>query len=162
MTPPRRRPRPGPSRPGSTLVEIMIVALLVGIFAAMAIPSYRRSVEQARVDMAAANLRAIWAAERLHRLQSGQYAADPREMPSLSTGGHEIAIVGASSPVSFRMYGDRSYTYRILIGYDGSFSAEATRAPGAAFGGALTIDESGYVGGQVADSGGRAVRPGYQ
>ena len=44
--------------------------------AAFAVPSYRRAIEQSRIDIAGANLRAIWAAERLYWLQNQTYTTD--------------------------------------------------------------------------------------
>ena len=65
-----------PRRQGSTLLELSIVVTMTGILSAMAIPSFQRSIEQARVDQAAATLRTIWAAERFYKLDHTAYADD--------------------------------------------------------------------------------------
>jgi type II secretory pathway pseudopilin PulG len=57
-----------------SLVEIMVVFTIIGILTAMAAPTYQRAVQQSKADIAAANLRAIWAAERLYWLEYQEYA----------------------------------------------------------------------------------------
>ncbi|MEW4568904.1 prepilin-type N-terminal cleavage/methylation domain-containing protein [Tautonia sp. JC769] len=153
---------PRPSRSGSTLVELMIVALLIGIFASMAIPSYRSSVEQARVDMAAANLRTLWAAERFFFLNERYYTTDTDDLIAYGVF-KSSEISGASPGGPFLMYSDPSFTYRIVLQpNNGDFRATATRSAGSAFHGVLTIDAAGVVTGEINDTHGRAVRPGFR
>ena len=51
----------------------MVVLTVIAIMAAMCIPTFQRAIEQSRADVAAANLRAIWAAERLYWLEYHAY-----------------------------------------------------------------------------------------
>ena len=73
----RRSPhrRPLAARRGFTLTELMVVTTLIGVMAAMSVPSFQRAVQQSRVDIAVANLRAIWAAERLYWLENHTYTS---------------------------------------------------------------------------------------
>ena len=152
---------PRPSRSGSTLVELMIVALLIGIFASMAIPSYRSSVEQARVDMAAANLRTLWAAQRFLYLNERSYTTDTDDLIAYGVFKHsEISSTSAGGP--FLMYNDPSFIYRIVLQPNGEFQATATRSAGTVFHGVLTIDAAGVVTGVVTDTHGREIRPGFR
>ena len=162
MTPiPSRSSRPGPGRSGSTLVEVMIVTLLVGVFAAMAIPSYRTSVEQARTDLAAANLRTLWAAERLYYLEQRTATADPADLIALGVlQSGEIQSLGVSG--TFTMYNDPTFIYQLDSNNDGYFDAIAVRSSGSAFSGTLGIDATGSISGEVIDNYGRVVRPGFR
>ncbi|QDV39672.1 type IV pilin protein [Tautonia plasticadhaerens] len=158
---PGRRDGPGAGRPGTTLVEVMIVALLIGVFAAMAIPSYRTSVEQARADLAAANLRTLWAAERLYYLENRASTSDPDHLVALGVlQAGEIQVLGGGK--TFTMYNDPAYVYEIDSNNDGTFDAVAARASGTSFSGILAIDAAGVVTGEVVDTGGRVVRPGFR
>ncbi len=60
-------------RSGFSLLEMMVVLLVVGILVAIAAPSYQRAMDQSRTDIAAANLRAIWAAQRIYWLEYQVY-----------------------------------------------------------------------------------------
>ena len=160
MTAPSSR-RPRSSRTGSTLVELMIVTLLIGLFAAMAIPSYRSSVEQARTDMAAANLRTLWAAQRFFYLNERSYTSDTDDL--IAYGVFKRSEISSATPGGpFLMYNDPSFTYRIELQPNGDFQATATRSAGIAFSGVLTIDAAGVVTGEVIDTDGRVVRPGFR
>ena len=63
--------RPPPS--GFTLMELMVAVAIMGVLIGMSAPYFGRSLEQARADFAVANLRAIWAAERLYWLENHAY-----------------------------------------------------------------------------------------
>ena len=68
---------------GFSLVEVMVVLTILGILIAMAVPRYTRAIEQSRADIAAANLRAIWSAERLYWLENRVYTADLNRLQTL-------------------------------------------------------------------------------
>jgi prepilin-type N-terminal cleavage/methylation domain-containing protein len=73
---------------GFTLVELMIVLTVIGIMATMCVPTFQRAIEQSKIDIAAANLRAIWAAERLYWLEYHSYTLDsdpPTHLETLNT-----------------------------------------------------------------------------
>ena len=68
-------PKYGGTR-GYTLVEMMIVLVVMSVMISLALPRFSRSLESARADVAGANLRAIWTAERIYWLDNRTYTAN--------------------------------------------------------------------------------------
>lgn len=138
------------SRHGFTLVELMVVVTTIGILIAMAAPSFRRSVEQSHADIAVANLRAIWTAERLYWLENREFTStlDDLEDDDLI----DTAIDAATSP----------YTYQITAADDDTFTATAARAGSTVWSGTFTIDQEGYVEGDISASGERSIGASFQ
>ena len=61
---------------GYTLVEMMIVLVVMGVMISFGIPQFSRALEQSRADVAGANLRAIWTAERIYWLDNRTYTTN--------------------------------------------------------------------------------------
>lgn len=138
--------RPG----GFSLVEVMVVLTVIGILVAMAAPSFHRSIEQSRADIAAANLRAVWAAQRLYWLDQRTFAAD------IAT----LSALGILEPEATLSLGGFSYTIRSATAT--AFVAAASRASGGAWTGELTIDETGEVTGVLQRIGQPDITVGFQ
>lgn len=56
-----------------TLVELLIVIVIIGILATLALPNFRRSREEVLGREAQASLKLIAAAERIYRMEYGTY-----------------------------------------------------------------------------------------
>lgn len=60
---------------GFTLVELLIVLVIVGIFALIAMPQYQKTTESSYADQAVSVLQIIGTTNRLYYLDKGSYAA---------------------------------------------------------------------------------------
>jgi prepilin-type N-terminal cleavage/methylation domain-containing protein len=150
---PARPDRPQDHRPrGYTLLEVMVVLTLMGVLFSLSAPSFRRAIEQAKADIAGANLRAIWAAQRLYWLDNRTYA------PDLATLGN----AGLLDPTLVAPASGAAYTYAIDSAGASTFGASAARTGDAGWTGTLSIDQTGAVTGSVQGEGQAAISPGYQ
>jgi len=106
---------------GFTLTEMMVVLLIVSIVATMCVPTFQRAVEQSRADIAAANLRAIWAAERVYWLEYHAYTSDSGTNAQLQ----QLQQLGVLDPaIGSATSGGYSYS---INGTGTGFTATATR-----------------------------------
>jgi prepilin-type N-terminal cleavage/methylation domain-containing protein len=136
-------------RNGYSLVEIMVVMTIIGVLTVISVPSYQRAVEGAKADAAAANLRAVWSAERLYWLDYHAYTSDLTKLRDLGLVDPEI-IVAATG-----------YTYTVRSAGSDTFRAAATCATNTLSTGEFTIDETGLIAGTVRTYGGAAFVSGY-
>ncbi len=157
LGPCRRRPvhsppqRAGAHRAprGMTLVEVLTVAVLLGILFAMAAPSFVDMVEQAHADIAGANLQAIWGAERFYWLENRTYTTNLAAVEA--QGILDPSIVAGTS----------RYSFSIASADDASFSAMATRIGSGLWSGSFHIHEDGIVWGVVQAPGHSNITPGF-
>jgi prepilin-type N-terminal cleavage/methylation domain-containing protein len=125
------------TRGAFSLVEVMVVLTVIGVMIAISAPSFKTSIEQSRADIATANLRAIWSAERVYWLEGHVYA----DKDQLQTAKLLDPIVLDSLINSTSIGG---YTYTLTPASDhSSFTAMATRSGGT--GNYLTIDSNGTI-----------------
>ena len=134
---------------GLSLMELMLVLTIMGILVSMSAPSFHRTMEQSRADIAAANLRAIWTAERLYWLEYRTYSDGLSELESL--GLLDPTIVSAAG----------RYAYEIQSADTSTFTAAAIRSGSGRWSGQLSIDETGNVQGYIAATGQPNIEPGF-
>jgi len=130
---------------GFTLVEVMIVLIVICAMIAMSAPSFRRTVEQSRADIAAANLRAVWSAERVYWLEKHEYASaaqlttakllDPEVLAALNNsttmGGYLYTLTLATDLRTFTAQAERTAGSSVFaIDQDGTMTTSGTYTPG--------------------------------
>jgi type IV pilus assembly protein PilA len=93
------------------LIELMIVLVIIGILAAVAIPNFIRFQARARQSEAKANLKAAFSAEKAYYQETTQY-------------GSLIAVIGFSP--------ERNNRYAYYLGAAGSLQDRSTTVPVAA------------------------------
>jgi prepilin-type N-terminal cleavage/methylation domain-containing protein len=123
---------------GFTLTELMVTLTIIGVLAAMSVPSFQRAVVQSRADAAAANLRAVWAAQRLYWLEYQVYAS----LPTLKG----LGLLDPTFDDS-----DAAYVYGPVTSDDGfvnHFQVTATPRDGT-WAGQYRIAETGTIDGEV-------------
>ena len=136
-----------------TLVEVMVVLIVVAVLTAFCVPSFQRALEQSRANVATANLRAIWAAQRLHWLEHRTYAGNLGDLQAMKL----LDLESTSS--------SRRYDYYIDTGQpptDETFTAVADRINSDFWSGQLKINETGAITGSVTAGDGTVISPGFQ
>jgi prepilin-type N-terminal cleavage/methylation domain-containing protein len=147
--PRRRRQALRACRRGVSLMEVMVVLTVMCILLSLAAPSFRRSMEQSRADIAGANLRAIWTAQRVYWLEYHTYTND---LTALETAGLlDPTIVAAADP----------YVYQIQSADTESFTVKATRSGSERWAGHFQMDEAGEIWGDIDASGQPSITPGF-
>jgi prepilin-type N-terminal cleavage/methylation domain-containing protein len=64
-------------RQGFTLVEIIVVVIIIGVLASVAMPSYSIQIEKTRAAEGVQSLTALLAAQKRYQLENGAYEAGP-------------------------------------------------------------------------------------
>jgi prepilin-type N-terminal cleavage/methylation domain-containing protein len=127
-------------RTGFSLVELVVVVAIIGVLVAISAPQYQRAIEQSRANIAVANLRAIWAAQRLYWLEYQVYA----EKSTL-----ESQTCGLLDP---NIDLDRTYNYNITSDDHFADHFQAVASPkneNGAWAGQYTITKTGEIEGEV-------------
>jgi prepilin-type N-terminal cleavage/methylation domain-containing protein len=137
-------------RRGNSLIEMIVTLLVLGVLLSMGIPQFAQSLEQSRANVAGANLRAIWSAQRLYWLENRTYSPDLNTL--LTANFIDPSLTTATAP----------YTYAVSNSSSSSFTATATRAGSSTWSGSYTIIQDGTFSGTVQSSSGVSIVPGFQ
>ena len=138
-------------RRGFTLVEVMVVLAVIAVMLTLAIPSFNRAVEQSQANIAAANLRAIWAAEQWWWLDSTPNTYT--DLNTLASNGLIDRQIIASTSV---------YVYTLPAPGSTTFIAYATRTGSPTWTGMYQVDQTGDITGQISASNQNPIKPGFQ
>lgn len=86
------------SNSGFTLFELLVAMLIVGILAAIALPSFANQIARSRETKAKVQLSSITRAQQAYRLESPTFAESPERLGLLSSDGdYNYIITEASS-----------------------------------------------------------------
>ena len=133
------------SKRGITLIELLIVIVIVGILAAIAIPAYTNYLQRARRVDAKTALEQVRAAQEMWRAEKGCYARDGVDCQGNALAGTaEVKLqntMGAPAPNPARV-GDYSWLFTTKTAT--LFTAQATPQTGRQAGdGWLGINQDG-------------------
>lgn len=123
-------------------MEVFVTLVMLSVLLALGVPRFTLALEQARANVAGANLRSIWSAERLYWLQNRSYATD---LPALQAANLiDPSLATTTAP----------YVYGVSVSSDGStFTATATRSGTTSWSGEYTIAADGSFSGSVEQAG---------
>ncbi len=110
---------------GFALIELLVVVLIIGILAAVALPQYEKAVEKSRAAEALTLVRAIAGAEDVYYMANGNYATDLRDLDLSFPGVSDTAYSGYS--ISTQNFDCRGYM--TPSDTTGTFKASCRRKP---------------------------------
>ncbi len=126
-------------RKAITLIELVIVLIIVGLLATLAVPMLTKTVETSRAKVALSALEQIRSGERIYR--TGQNFFYP-----YNDSVDDIAQINADLRVFLDERTSRDWDYSVS-GSAASFSATAKRTSGKNEDETITIDQDGNIGG---------------
>jgi len=120
-------------RKGFTLIEVLIVVIILGILATIALPQFNKVVERARTSEAITNIGAIRTALAIYYIQYSTYwACDSLDTAALISGSLDAEVTAGL------------WTYNIDSAGDDDYTVISTRvAPGPYTGNTIMQEEDG-------------------
>ena len=110
------------NRKGFTLIELMIVVVIIGLLAALAIPRFAKAAKKAKIAEAKLILNNIFKCDQLYYEEHGEYYGEALDIGSIGL-----------SVISFdKVMGESRFVYSIVVSSPPTYVAEA-----------LVIDEGG-------------------
>jgi type IV pilus assembly protein PilE len=129
------------SNKGITLIELLVVIVIVGILAAIAIPSYTGYMQRARRADAKVALEQLRAGQEMWRAEKGCYAQDGVNcLGAAYPGTAEVKLQTTMGAPATRV---GYYDWNFSVKTENAFTARAVPYGSQASDGTLTIDHNG-------------------
>ena len=137
-----------------TLLEMMVSVIVLSVLISFSVPRFRKAFEQARVDLATANLQAIWTAQRLYKVQNGAFAQNIS--PELDDYLDPAFVANLNNAKASFLYYISTGTYTPT-----TFDAQAVRNPNLTsfWYGYVDLDQAGMLVGGIRNADGDLVTP---
>jgi len=119
-------------RPGFTLVELIVVVIVIGILATLAVPQYLKATERAKIAKAKNALGLIAQGQKLYRADNDGYIS-----------GADDATLGSYIELS-NVDADTDWTYS-AVGDASTFTITATRSAGSLANCTITFNQNSVI-----------------
>ena len=123
-----------------TLIELVLVVIIVGILASLALPMFGKTFEVTKANEAVAALHQIRTGERIYRQETNTYWASFGVTPR-----DHIDNINATLRLFLDRRDNRNWDYSIVTPTADTFTAMAVRRGGGNDGESITIDETGAI-----------------
>ena len=127
----------------------MVALTVMVLTSSYAMPIFQKTLEQARVDIAANYLETLWTAQRLYNAQNHVFSDSIETLKQANL--LDVSFPGTSTAANAR------FAYSITYADTGGFCASAVRVNSAHWSGQLSINEQGRLTGEIAGLSGETV-----